>query len=162
MRAQAELEKTKPKPPMVFIQSKNRSEENPNDPKYIEELLLWASGNIVRTYEILLMTGTELHSVPDSVMKADSPEFAELCEGMGIPVDKNRVRRYVQWIEFVACKSSTEFGRLRSILLNFAGTSEAEVAQALKTFRSHAQGSADPRVPAETHSADGDRNSPAV
>lgn len=124
-----------PKPPKVWIQEKEREEENPNDPDYKAAHAIWISEMGVRSLRALIPTGTSLHFKPDDVVGPEDEDFSDLMEAMGQEAANGKYSRYVQWVLSVACDAA-DLQNLSVRLLRLVGVREEDVAEVLDMFPS--------------------------
>src|SRR3972149_2069430 len=82
----AELEKQKPKVPVVLIESKGRTEENPADPDYIRSLEAFEARTASAFNDVMIVEGTELISAPKTLGGPDDPGFLERLSGLVRPI----------------------------------------------------------------------------
>ena len=124
---------TEPKPPMVFIEEKEREEENPNDPAFRAAHNIWLAEVGVRALRALIPTGTALELKPDDVVGPEDEDFADLMRSMGQEPETGRFTRYVQWVMSVAC-GAQDLEILSVRLMRLAGIPEGDVADVLEMF----------------------------
>ncbi len=145
-----------PKPPIVDVgKGKDREEENPNDPGYLEKMEAYSREVIETTVNAMLVTGTEIISVPDGVQSPEDDDWLNRIQYLGIEVDgENKWARYVAWLRYCAL-SGPSLTRIMAELRKSIGLNEEEVDIAVKTFRNRAERRADKRVSPEAP-GDGD------
>lgn len=147
-----------PKVPVIFIESKGREEENESDPDYQNALALHRADLTERLYDAVLVTGSEVVSVPDGIPAHDSSEFRDLLDTMGFALDANMQRRYVQWVKYIAAPDLAECAdKLFSPLLRLMGTREDDVADAIDVFRSGEERGSDSAGSNQTNGNNGNR-----
>ncbi len=122
-----------PRPPVVFIEAKEREEENPSDPDYIAAHNLWLAAVGTRSLRALIPTGTALVSKPDDVVGPEDEDFPDLMASMGQEAAPGPHTRYVQWILSVAC-GPEDLEMLSVRLMRVAGIREEDVADVLAMF----------------------------
>ncbi|KKM25078.1 hypothetical protein LCGC14_1598620 [marine sediment metagenome] len=127
------LMKEEPRAPKVFIQEKEREEENPNDPTFIAEHNLWLAEVGIRALRALIPTGTSLLSKPDDVVGPEDEDFTDLMESMGQQPGTGKYSRYVQWVISVAC-GAADLEILSVRLMRLAGVPEEDVSSVLEGF----------------------------
>ncbi len=133
MEATKALMADEPRPPRVFIQEKEREEENPNDPDYIAAHNIWLAEVGVRSLKALIPTGTAMESKPEDVVGPEDEDFADLMAAMGQEAAPGRYSRYVQWVMSVAC-SGADLEILSMRLMRLSGIREEDVAEMLAGF----------------------------
>lgn len=138
-----------PKPPMVYMEDKETTEENLADPEYQQalqefQITLSEVGN-----SILLSMGTSVETVPPGTDPPESDDWVEAVEEMvGIPVPKTPRRRYYLWMKYVAITDLDDFINLLGKITRLSGmVTEAAVAQATAEFSGVPQGNTPDRVP---------------
>ncbi len=129
------LMEAEPKPPMVFIEEKEREEENPNDPDFRAAHNIWLAEVGIRSLRALIPTGTAIEYKPDDVVGPEDEDFADLMAAMGQQVEGGRYSRYVQWVMSVAC-GALDLEILSVRLMRLAGIPEGDVADVLEMFPS--------------------------
>lgn len=110
---------TEPKPPMVFIEDKNRHEENPSDPQYLEDKRTYGMKLVDTLTRVNLGFGTEVVGLgdcpgPDTLVW--SSDLTDLI-GMEIPAVGTK-GRYVAWLQWYVL-SDVELNELGNALLTF-------------------------------------------
>lgn len=150
--------------PVVFIEDKGRSEENPNDPDYqtaLQEFQLERGLLVVNTH---LAFGTKLLNpgeLPDGKYPLDDPTWAEdLQETLGILVPAKGKARYLRWLKFHLLDGD-DMNEIASAVMRYSGrVTEGDVEQAENTFRDNESGSTDPGLSAgtEVRSTDSDKS----
>lgn len=133
----------KPKPPEIYLEDKERSEENPDDPDYINELNAWQADGTERQFSIALVTGSKINYVPNDIPGLDSEEWHGILSVVNVPLGKSTQERYIQWTKYVAAPTAMDFGSILIRLLSLVGVREEEVAEAVESFRSYKEGTAD-------------------
>ncbi len=122
-----------PRPPMVFIEEKEREEENPNDPDFIAAHNIWLAEVGIRSLRALIPTGTKLEHKPEDVVGPEDEDFEDLMAAMGQEAAAGKFSRYVQWVMSVAC-GAQDLEILSVRLMRLAGIPEGDVADVLATF----------------------------
>ena len=136
-----------PKPPMVYITDRGREEPNPADPGYNSELAQYNSKITIVIRTIYLMRGVDVQlPLPQDIIAIESEEWHEgLEEYLDIP--KGRLARKAAWLmDYIL--NDTERDEIIEDLMIFSGlTSEAQVEEAMSSFRSNGVSEADKQVP---------------
>ena len=125
----------KPKPPLVFIESKGRDEENPDDPDYQEALEKWVMNVANAGNEVALLRGSEVESIPEGVPGPDSKDWKNEMEVLGLPMIKNSRARYLTWVKAIAAPLDRDINNLLGEIGRLTGVSEADVEDAVARFR---------------------------
>ena len=140
----------KPKIPMVFIESRDREEENPNDPDYLEALQEYNNQVLLRVYKVMLVLGTSCHTVSAGHFKPEDDEWIQLLEVAGVSVEyTNQFDRYHEWLVLYACTTQFDYNHLTSVLYRRVGIMEQEVIDAITFFQRNENGGAAGELPIE-------------
>lgn len=126
----------KPKPPMVMIEEKQREEPNDQHPDYLKALEEWEADGTERQYDVAIMTGTKLYSVPDDFPKPESEIWHDVLTLIDIPLGATEQQRYTQWVKFIAAPNPMDMGLILAKVMSMLGIRESEVAEAVEAFRS--------------------------
>lgn len=136
-----ELVTKRPKVPIVHIESKDRDEENPGDPAYLE-----AMNNALRVEELAMedlsmAAGTIIVSVPDDMLPLDGDDWMHdprievaVSAGLRLDVSDNNKRR-IAYLRFYALETHMDFFIHKHASLKVQGISEEEIRAALESFR---------------------------
>lgn len=153
---QAVMNLKEPKPPVVDVgKGDGREEENPNDPNYLEEMNAYNVQVIETTTNAMLITGTEIASIPDGVQSPEDDDWLDRIQFLGIEIEReNKWARYIAWLRYYAL-SGPSIARIIAELRKSVGLTEEEVDAAVKSFRNRAARRADKRLPSEAP-GDGD------
>lgn len=124
-----------PQVPIVNIESKGRSEPNPNDPDYLAAMVKYHEDRMELYYHLLVLFGTEFESAPEGV-------FAPQDDGWLIPFQKAEIEidisselaRYEEWFWLYASTEADKHN-LMAYMIGRTGVTEVEVAQAIVFFR---------------------------
>lgn len=131
----------KPKVPIVRIESRDREEENPNDPDYLEALNKYYSDVLQRVYKTMMMLGTECYKVPAEYYKPEDKEWIEYLEAADVPIEfTNQFERYHEWLTLYACTAQYDYNHLTSVLIRRVGIMEQEVIDAITFFQHYSDG----------------------
>lgn len=143
-----------PPVPVVYIEAKDREEENPNDPRYIDavEEVNRKRGDAI--LDALLIFGVELlDGLPEDntwLKKLRYLERRALLDLSGFDLDDDFD------LEFLYKKYVGVAGTDLRIISGLHGFSPMEVARARATFLDHATGDSGRRARAEERGQDGD------
>lgn len=159
---------TAPKPPRTFSDEKQRDEENPLDPDYLDAMrnYRYDTGMLaVNTYFIL---GTKVEgATPPDVTPIGLDSWVELLQAVdpAIDIPAGGPRRYLAWLKYHALPDDDQNRLLQQCVRYSGGTLEADVAAAQASFRNQqardtANGVSDPEQSglgdnAGTHSGNG-------
>jgi len=140
----------KPTIPVVFIDSRDREEENPNDPDYLDALEKYHSDILNKVYDAMFILGTSCAYVPEDYYKPESEEWVQFLGVAGIEINnENKFTRYRDWLKLYACSSQFDYFQLTSVLYRRVGVMEKEVIDAIGFFRSREDGGAIVELPIE-------------
>ncbi len=140
---------SEPKPPMLYSKDKERDEENPNDPDFLQRYRLWLSETGVRTFSALVVAGTTIEEVPNDMATPDSDEFEDYMAAIAIPLATGKHQRYLQWVKYVAVVHPDDQNHLTIALLRRAGVREEDVGEAHTMFRGDTELDGDSGPPVE-------------
>ena len=151
---------TKPPVPVVWIADKEREEENPHHPDYIEAMAVYERDVSEATSNVAIALGTECESVPEGYYSPDDDGWIADLEDAGIAVTEaqrtRRVARYLAWMRLYAMATAGDialvilYTRMSYALLG------SEVEHALAAFRGDARWRADRDAKAAEDGKDGD------
>lgn len=133
----------KPKVPVVFIESKGREEENPDDPDYQEELKDWIVDVANAGNDVAFVRGSEIESIPEGIPGPNDEEWINEMEVFGLPMIENPVARYLAWIKAIAAPLDSDITLLLGEIGRLTGVSEEDVEDAVEQFRRLATRKAD-------------------
>ncbi|KKK92608.1 hypothetical protein LCGC14_2701220 [marine sediment metagenome] len=122
-----------PRAPKAWIEDKQREEENPNDPDFIQAHQLWLAEAGIRSLKALIPTGTRIHCKPDEMVGPEDEDYADFMESMGEVAAKGVHTRYVQWVMLVAT-GTEDLKTLSAALMRRAGVREEDVSEAQDMF----------------------------
>ena len=138
-RARTSLER--PKAPIwTDPERPERSEENPDDPDYQNAMTAYYADLLNLTFKMMCVLGTEFVSAPDGAFAPDDDRWVELLQGAGVPVAfVTTAERYWEWMELYALDTPIDRATVAAALIPRLGIMDAEVMQAIATFRSDTQ-----------------------
>lgn len=123
-----------PQPPMVFIEERGRSEPNPADPGYNNELSAYNGKVNAVIHMIYMMRGVDVFSVPDDVVPIESDEWFEGLEAY-LEIPKGRLARKAAWLLDYVLLDSESDEICQNIIRLSGGILETDVDEAAKSFR---------------------------
>ena len=142
-----------PKPPVptVYSEEKNRDEENPTHPDYLEALVMWRGERDEAGLSVALIMGSSVSSIPDGLHGPDSDEWIDEIEASYAAIDMeppkiDRERpssRYLSWLRLYALPTEEDIVRISRILTSSVAVSEEDVREAVDAFRSRVEQRAD-------------------
>ncbi len=126
-----------PRPPVVFVKTKEREEPNPDDPEYIAAHQFWVAETSIRLLRALATSLTKLDTHPAEMIGPESEEFEDIVLDSGLQLARSgSQRRYIQWLLYVALTEQKDIMNLGVVLMRQSGAREEDVAEAQELFRS--------------------------
>lgn len=145
----------KPEVPKVEITREGREprfEENPDDPTYQQAMLDWYAESEEAGLIAGLIMGTTVESVPEGWDLPEADGWIEqlrfASEATGRPIELHPeplARRYLDWLRYYAIPSEEDLFRVTRVITSATGISEAELVEAVNSFRGRARLTADLR-----------------
>jgi len=123
------------KPPKVpIVKMKGREEENPNDPRYVQELErhLADVGQVMNN--TVLLRGVEVLEMPKDMITSDSEEWKEEMEILGLSTENKRAR-FLAWLKAIAVPNDEEMNLVLENVGRLTGVAEIDAAEAVERFR---------------------------
>lgn len=128
-----------PEVPRVWLEKKQRHEENPNDPRYVAQMEMYAIEVANAATDASILRGSKVKSIPDGVPTPDDKEWAEEMELLGLPLVKSSRARYLAWVKGIACPLDNDILSLLEALGRLTGVAESDVLDAVRKFRRSAE-----------------------
>lgn len=126
-----------PDVPVVFVESRGREEENPNDPGYLAALEECRRARLLADQKARFALGTEVIDVPDSMFGPEDDRWIEQLRAVGIePRVDTPTTRYAEWLELYAVSRAFDVTTLVAACYATSAIFEPEVLDALNSFRS--------------------------
>lgn len=125
----------RPEPPTVFIEDIGRSEQNPNDPTYIDLVNQWQVEMTTALVDTMILVGTEVHSVPKGFSGPSDEGWTKKIHILGIDPGTDEYKRYLMWIKFHAAPSEKDISTIMEEVGRVSGVSESDVSEAIQQFR---------------------------
>ncbi len=132
-----------PEVPTVWLEKKQRHEENPNDPRYITEMELYAVEVANAATDASILRGSKAKSIPDDIPGPDAKEWVEEMELLGLPLVDSSRARYLAWVKGIACPLDNDILSLLEALGRLTGVAESDVLDAVRKFRRAAERGSD-------------------
>lgn len=134
MRLQSIIEKFKyPEVPLINNPSKGRAERNPEHPVYLEQRAEVDTQRALAIVDAVIVFGTEIEHVPDSVPSLESKDWIEELDLVGIDVkSESRLARYLAWVKYVAMVTQDDLLLIRNQAGLTMGVSEEQIAQQMR------------------------------
>ncbi len=126
----------RPEPPVVYVESKGREEENAGDPDYAAALETYISDIANAATDTALILGTNIKKIPAKVPDQDSEDFLQIMEVLGITGLENPKARYLYWIKSIAAPTTGDVNDLLGEIGRLTGVSESDTEDAVRRFRS--------------------------
>jgi hypothetical protein len=126
----------RPKPPVVFVESKGREEENAGDPDYADALENYIGDVANAATDTALILGTAVKELPKDVPDQDSEDFLQIMDVLGITDLENPKARYLYWIKSIAAPTTEDVNNLLGEIGRLTGVSESDTEDAVRRFRS--------------------------
>ena len=127
---------SQPKVPVIHNADKDRDEENPLDPDYIQAKQSWELAYSSKVFDVLYKMGLDLVSVPKGMLRPEDDwgvAFDELDIGFEMP--ENPKDRYLSWIKLVAAPLATDTAKLSLAVSRESGVPEEDVRAITDMFR---------------------------
>lgn len=135
-----------PKPPKVYIEEKQRTEENPNDPDYVEALAEANYNKAMVVVNAYVALGTKPIEVPEDIEPLASDSWIEAIKELGVDEPKSERARYLYWCKYISL-GDEGINELVTAVMRFSGvTLETDVKQAADSFRGNETGNTDSGV----------------
>lgn len=138
------VEKESPVPPVpkVWIEEKEREEENPNDPTYKAAIGVWNANAVVRMFKALCVSSLRIKDLGDA-FDPDGEDFADYLEALDMEVESGKSTRFLQWLMTYALVKE-ESKKLNTWMMALAGVTEEDVAEATTFLQGDSTGAASP------------------
>lgn len=121
----------RPKPPTHFVEAMGREMENPDNPDYIERVKNWNTEQSNATLTALIISGTELVSLPDGMSGPDDKQWLEEYGLLGLQMlPDNKTWRYLRWVQYKAAPSAEDVKKLVEVVGRLSGVPEKAVKSA--------------------------------
>ena len=125
-----------PRPPEVYIEEKGRSEENPSDPDYLEEVSNYDYDRAMLALNVYLSLGTKVLELGPGVESVDSTDWSDTLGEIGLTIPATGRGRYVAWIKYIALGDDEKQEIMQRIMSLSGATLQAEVREAEASFPS--------------------------
>lgn len=136
-----ELELKLPKPPVVWLEEKGRSEENPNDPDYLASLERQQHLNDIAMSDVITYAGVDIKHVPEGIYSPDDDRWLSdpriiMARRAGLEFDDtDSIKRKVVWMRLYAIEDYVDARLWDEVQTELIGIREEEVQEALVGFR---------------------------
>lgn len=122
-----------PRPPVVFIESKGREEENPDDPDYLAAKQAHQARVAKAMSDAVIVLGTELESLPDGFPGPEDPVWNAQMRALGRRFEGEQ-DRYLAWVKYQAGKETTDFQTIWEAVGRQASVLERDAHAAARRF----------------------------
>lgn len=153
-----------PKPPVTWNPDKERNEENPQHPDYIEALSYYRFDTAMLAMRVYFILGTEVEYLPRDIEPVDSTVWSDaiLAADAEAEIPESGPRRYLAWLKLYALPDEDQARLLNAIIGAGNGTLEAQVVEAQNSFRNNSRGDTIDGVPLAATHPGGDRDADGV
>lgn len=143
----AVLKIPEPKIPTWHSPEKERDEPNPDDPKYIDEVLEYNYKIAMTAINISLVLGTELLGVSDGMSRPEDDAWSDPLVALNIEIPDDKYNVYLSWVRWYALDED-ELSDLHRACRRFNGaTLEVDVEGAAEELKSDSGGDTDTSTP---------------
>ena len=129
-----------PQVPTVWLEKKQREEQNPNDPDYQLAIEMYAVEVANAATDVTILRGSQVKYIPDHVMGPDDDDWKAEMQLLGMPLAESKRARYLAWVKGVAAPMDRDIEILLEALGRLTGVAEADVLDAVEKFRRVADG----------------------
>lgn len=138
-----------PRVPSFFNEAKQRDEENPLDPEYLQALEEFKEAQVDLTNRAYLLHTEVFGELPEGIQHMDESGWDEDLEFIGIQVHDSGRERYVDWLKYYVL-ADIDFRDLMGAILTAGGlVTEEAVKGAIESFPDNKNGTSDINIPIE-------------
>lgn len=133
-----EIEKRFAPPPVprVYDENKGREIENPQDPRYLDQIDKVNAEKGMAITEVLIGLGTTIAYLPDELLAPEDDAWIDDVEVfLGQSVPRQGRGRYLAWLKYYVIESGEDLMVLASKVSAKMGVPEAEVGAAVARFQ---------------------------
>ena len=121
----------RPEPPTYFNDKMGRAMVNPDDPDYRARVSAYELELSSAMLPMMILSGTELGSVPKGFPKPEDDEWLEEYELLNLPMKReNKHWRYLKWVMFKAMRNEKDMALVQEVVGRLSGISESAVKSA--------------------------------
>lgn len=125
-----------PEMPKVFIEEKDRWEDNPNNPQYVAALRKYSRDTGLTTFYVYILYGTEVISVPDGIPEWNSNWHEDFAEWDITIRPVGSKSRYLDWLKYIVFENDTEIADCVTGIMRLSGIiGEEDVVETEATFQ---------------------------
>lgn len=146
-----------PIPKVTFERSGEQiTEENPDDPDYLDALDDYHRRRMDVFSMVLLARGTRLVHVPEGMYRPEDDAWIEEVRDVGVEPDvSTKARRYAEWLRLYAFVSQADHANVTAMAMMRYGILDREVSETIEFFRHKAQRGIAADAPVESDDTDG-------
>lgn len=145
-----------PPVPKVWLEDKQREEENPNHPAYLQALNDRTSLIAKATMDLILYACVEVIDVPEGLLKQEDTEWHIMADMAKLEFDRNDpIQTKLAWFRAYAIGNMDDMNKVQTVPMMLAGLMEGEVAEAMEGFRSGEERGTDSELPDTEQSSNG-------
>lgn len=159
--ADAKRRLPEPRVPKWINPDKEREEENPNDPAYVEALYNYRYDTSMLALRVYLIMGTEpILPLPSGMVPAESTEWSDaiMAADDGVEIPESGPRRYFCWLKYYALPDDEVMQVMTKIIRLSGKTLEEDVRRAQESFRGNPTGDTTNGVVDTTQDTGGNHN----
>lgn len=126
-----------PKPPVLFNDEKQRNEENPNDPDYLQDYEDAQYRRSMLIYAAYITLGTADVTLPENVddlYPLESNEWVDPLRELNLDIPESGRGRYIAWMKYHILNNEDMSNLARSIMRLSGKVFEDEVEKAADNF----------------------------
>lgn len=128
-----------PKPPVVYIESKGREEENPDDPDYLAAKQAHQARVAKAMSDAVIVLGTELESLPAGFPGPGDPTWNAQMRALGRRFEGQQ-DQYLAWVKYQAGKDVGDYQVIWEAVGRQASVLEKDAHAAGQRFPGRARG----------------------
>lgn len=151
------MEIPEPPVPVVEIEGAGRSEENPDDPDWLEAMDKVMNERMELAFRAMIVMGCRVDEYPEGFPKPDDDEWIDqmVAAGLRRPAEEDRLWEW--WANVALADTRSDYPTAYGMALAATGILEPEVMRAVEWFRGRTQRGVDSDPSAEdTGSGRGD------
>lgn len=145
-----------PAVPKVWLEDKQREEENPNHPAYLQALQDRQNLITKASMDLIMYACTEVIHVPDNVWGPEDDRWLPIAKIAMMDFDpSDHAQRVLAWFKCYAIATVEDMTQSQMIPLQLAGITEVEVQEAVETFPGSEERGANTGVSPDEQSSNG-------
>lgn len=135
--ARAQEQIAVPKVPLFHNTERDEDEENPNHPDYIAAVEAYKTAIEMAAMNAMLLLGTSIKSVPEGIDKPEDEDWTFFLDALDVKIPEGKPGRYLAWLRYYAITTPLDLLETMNAVGRVTGVSEADVLQAVESFRSN-------------------------